>query len=501
MGMFDEFGLDGLGCSSGGAGGCASCGGCSAGGAFDDVFIDEWVPSLCPVCFKSVLARKHMKRGDIHIEKACPEHGYFDTVLWRGAKHYLDFGRNAQHAGRNLEAPQPQAPCPGSCGLCSEHEGDSCIAVIEVTKRCNLSCPICFADAGAQGAADVPLETLRAMITEAVMKPVVPTVQLSGGEPSLHPDIIEVVAYAKYAGVRHLMLNTNGIRLAEDPQFAIALMEAGLDAVYLQFDALDDTVYRALRGCDLLVVKEQAIKHCAEAGLAVVLVPTMVAGVNADKVGELIDFAREHMPTVKGVHFQPASFFGRVEGELCEHGGADRATLSDVIAGIEEHVGPSGAGAILPRKKFDAHCSFSASYLVADDGSLVAHAAQEPCCGADAGQGVPPARTPSASVDGRDVFASETADYLSDHWRAVPADGQGGGRKAVDVKGTEIAQRLLDRTLTLSGMHFQDADTLDLTRTKGCCVHVIDEQCNSVPLCIYYLTSRDGQRWDYAQGA
>ena len=119
----------------------------------------------------------------------------------------------------------------------------------------------------------------------------------------------------------------------------------------------------------------------------------------------------------------------------------------------------------------------------------------------DAGQGVPPARTPSASVDGRDVFASETADYLSDHWRAVPADGQGGGRKAVDVKGTEIAQRLLDRTLTLSGMHFQDADTLDLTRTKGCCVHVIDEQCNSVPLCIYYLTSRDGQRWDYAQGA
>ena len=485
---------------------CASCHGCSSGFALEVEWLDEWVPSLCPVCFQSLLAHKTIKHGDVYIEKACAEHGYFESLVWHGAKHYIDFGKNAEHAPRNLEAPAVDALCPGSCGLCNEHEGDACIAVIEITQRCDLACPVCFASAGQPGTGqtaceDVSFELVCHMIDAAVARPVVPAVQLSGGEPSLHPDILRIVAYAKSAGVTNLMLNTNGLRLAQSAEFASTLKDAGLDVVYLQFDSTDDACIEQLRGRALLAEKKQAIANCAQSGLAVVLVPTLVEGINADQVESLIDFASANMPTVKGVHFQPATFFGRFDVEMNDP--QKRVTLSDVIFQIEDylHVGHDVMKSpILPRKKFDAHCSFSATFLKADDGTLVPVGGQgetEACC-ADAGI---------------DPFAKETVDYLGTHWRAdVLSDvaASSGSSCCVDGFANEstseaaddsLGQHLLDRTLTLSGMHFQDAETFDINRVKGCCVFVIDQQGRSVPLCVYYLTSREGKRWDYAHGA
>ena len=159
-------------------------------------------------------------------------------------------------------------------------------------------------------------------------------VQLSGGEPTVRDDLPEIVALVRAKGFDFVQLNTNGIRIGREPAYLAALADAGLDCVFLQFDGVSDAVYRELRGRDLLAAKRLAIESASAAGIGVVLVPTLVPGVNTDEIGAIVDFAKGEMPTVRAVHFQPVSYFGRCPDTPRDE---DRITLPEVMQALIEH--------------------------------------------------------------------------------------------------------------------------------------------------------------------
>ena len=204
-----------------------------------------------------------------------------------------------------------QNGCPYDCGLCSNHRQKTCTAILEVTHRCDLRCPVCFASSGIEADPDPDLDQITGILETVRDRAECCPIQLSGGEPTLRNDLPQIVALARTLGFDHIQINTNGIRLAQDPDFGRALIDAGATVIYLQFDGLTSSVYSHIRGADLLSLKLKAIERCVELKIGVILVPTLVKNVNDSQIGAIIQFAKKWMPIVKGVHFQPMTFLGR----------------------------------------------------------------------------------------------------------------------------------------------------------------------------------------------
>ncbi|CAE7234058.1 unnamed protein product, partial [Symbiodinium sp. CCMP2456] len=290
--------------------------------------------SLCPECLEVVPAKILRRDRRVYFRKRCPTHGVREDFV-SGDAAWFD-----RHVGNNIgktphrRAVGPRRGCPYDCGLCTEHEQHTCLALLEITSSCNLTCPMCFASS-APGGRHLSLEECRRAIDALVAAEGRPEVlQLSGGEPTIHPALLPIIDYARDQPIDILMINTNGVRLAKDRQLLeeLAARRDRLE-IYLQMDGFRDEVYRRLRGEDLLETKLAAIEACGEAGLNMTLVATLQAGVNfgAGEVGELIDYASAR-PWVTGVSFQPATYSGRhfLPAEL-----EMRVTLPDVIHAAE----------------------------------------------------------------------------------------------------------------------------------------------------------------------
>jgi uncharacterized radical SAM superfamily Fe-S cluster-containing enzyme len=272
-----------------------------------------------------------IRGGAVYLRKRCPAHGWHEALVISDADWYLNSLKyNKPGSVPHRFATAVDKGCPSDCGLCPEHQQHTCLGIIEVTTRCNLSCPTCFADSG--DGFDLTLGQVEAMVDRLIQSEGQPeVVQVSGGEPSLHPQILHILGAIKQRGVRHVMLNTNGLRLAEDSDFVKDL--AGIKPlVYLQFDGLGVESHERLRGRDLRDVKRKALDRLADAGLKTVLVATLVKGINEGEIGEILRFGLEH-PAVLGVSYQPATFTGR-----CMEGRdpMDRITLTDVLHRLEE---------------------------------------------------------------------------------------------------------------------------------------------------------------------
>ncbi len=223
--------------------------------------------------------------------------------------------------------------CPDGCGLCSDHLQETCTAILEVTLRCNLNCPICFSSSIKDADPGPSLSEVSPML-QGLMDTAGPcSLQLSGGEPTLRNDLPQIVALARKIGFEHIQVNTNGIRLALDPDYAQALRDAGVMVFFLQFDGVSDLAHQSIRGARLMDLKLKAIERCQELKVGVILVPTLVKNANDDQIGAIIQFAKRWVPTVKGVHFQPIAFIGRYPYTPRNQ---DRITLSDALTAIEE---------------------------------------------------------------------------------------------------------------------------------------------------------------------
>ena len=260
--------------------------------------------SVCPVCLKRIPAAREEKNGEIILTKTCPEHGSFSSVIWRNKVDFAEWRgeRPSVKENENLN-------CPAGCGLCPEHLRGTCCTLLEITDRCNMDCTFCFADP--DGKKDPDMQTIRRWIDDLTV-PGKTLLQLSGGEPTVREDLPEIVAYAKKAGCKYVQLNSNGLRLAEDEEFVRRLADAGLSFVFMQFDGVEDGVYEKLRRRPMLEIKKKAIDNCGKYGIGVTLVPVIVPRVNVEQIGDIIRFAVEHSPYVRGVHFQPVSYFGRI---------------------------------------------------------------------------------------------------------------------------------------------------------------------------------------------
>jgi uncharacterized radical SAM superfamily Fe-S cluster-containing enzyme len=294
--------------------------------------------SICPECLNVLHATIFAENNKVYMRKACPDHGEFKDLVWGDYSEYkrsMSFYR----VGARLDNPRTSVKqgCPYDCGVCPDHKSQTILAIIDVTNRCNLRCPICFAHAGAAGYLYEPTkEEIRGTLENLLAnKPVVPpAIQFSGGEPTVRDDLPELVQMADEMGFMHVEINSNGIRMAQSPEYCKELKKARTSTIYLQFDGVTPDPYINARGFDLLPIKKRALENLHNAGFkSVVLVPVLIKGVNDDQVGDIIRFAMEHHHTVRAVNFQPVAFTGRISKRDREK---KRITIPDLMRLTEE---------------------------------------------------------------------------------------------------------------------------------------------------------------------
>jgi uncharacterized radical SAM superfamily Fe-S cluster-containing enzyme len=293
--------------------------------------------SLCPECLQVLPATILEEDNKVYIEKTCPEHGKVREIYWSDYEQYQR-AETLRCDGTGLDNPRTETKlgCPYDCGICPEHKSHTGLAIIDITNRCNLRCPVCFANAAAAGYVYEPtkeqiFEMMKNLRNNKPVPP--PALQFSGGEPTIRKDLFELVKKAEELGFHHLEVNTNGIRLAQSVDYCRGLLEAGASTIYLQFDGLTSDVYKFTRGVDLLETKMKAIQNCREAGLSIVLVVTLVKGVNDHQLGDIIRFAIDNFDIVRCVNVQPVSICGRIPADEREK---MRITIPDFMRLVEE---------------------------------------------------------------------------------------------------------------------------------------------------------------------
>lgn len=321
--------------------------------------------ALCPTCLRVVDATNVERDGRVYLRRTCPEHGRAETLVlsdaswWRWSRRFVRPGRKPAHA-----ATETVHGCPYDCGFCPEHEQHACVTVFEITEACNLACPACFA--GEAHANHTSLDDVGAMADGLLRAEggAADVVMLSGGEPTLHPRFLEIADLVGSLPISYVMVNSNGLRIARDPGFARELADRDL-LVYLQFDGFSPATYRALRGRpELGDLKRQALANLADAGVRVVLVATVLTGVNDHEVGELVRFGATH-PAVRAVSLQPQFAAGR----FVAFDPDERATVTDVIDRIHTDCGLFTREDFVPIPCCDPVCT-AAAYAWVRDGEV-----------------------------------------------------------------------------------------------------------------------------------
>ena len=418
--------------------------------------------SVCPVCGRRLAARYEQTGGDVFFRKRCPQHGLFSTIAWRGAPDFEKWLGGAEEISE-----EQLGVCPSACGLCKNHRQSTCCILVELTGRCNLRCGFCFAESPSVRP-EPTLEELKTLFDRFVKDGRL-FLQLSGGEPTVRDDLPRIVRLAVMAGFKYIQLNSNGIRLAEDETFVRALAAAGLSFVFMQFDGTDDEVYQKLRGRPLLDVKKRAIENCAKCGIGVILVPMLVPGVNTEELWDIVKYGVSMSPVVRGVHFQPVSYFGRRAEAPAD---SERFTLPELLRGLEQQSGGAlKMACFTPSRCDNALCGFHGAFMV-ENGAL-----------APAGLGGDVEEHRSCSVS-----AETNREYIGARW--LPPKQEHDcccGAAADDVQSFNgFLEDLRRRSVTITAMDFQDIWNLDLDRLSQCSLHVWNNG-RVVPFCANYL--------------
>jgi len=456
--------------------------------------------SVCPICNLVIPAKIYEKDGKVYITKTCPEHGEATDLYWGDYEEYVRV-QGFENLGVKLENPQTETRkgCPYDCGICPEHKSHTVLALIDVTNRCNLKCPICFASAGQAGYLYEPSkEQIREMMVNLLKnKPVPPpAIQFTGGEPTVRNDLPELIKMAMDMGFVHSQVSSNGIKMAESVEYCRILKKAGLSTVYLQFDGVTPEPYIYARGLDLLDIKIRAISNLKEAGfMGNVLVPVLMKGVNDDQVGDIIRFAIDHKDCIRCVNFQPVSMSGRIEKEERE---SMRITIPDLIQLAEEQT-----GGLIKREDWypiSATVPFCKFLSNTKDEKFVDLSTHQNC-----GMGT------YLYIDGEKV--TPISDYMDIEGLLESiniSNSQMEKGKTVLARVTAISgilrkikfrplynfislliyqsdyhslDRLHHRMILISAMHFMDAYNFDIERVQRCVVHYAVPDGRLIPFC------------------
>jgi uncharacterized radical SAM superfamily Fe-S cluster-containing enzyme len=446
--------------------------------------------SICPVCYRLIDASVYEENGAVWLEKRCPEHGAFNDLVWSDAQLYYQFEARDLGAATRSEDPalDSNEDCPFACGLCPQHASATVLGVIDVTDRCNLSCPTCFAKSEESTAEPDPSPgTIKAIIDTFAANTNASGLQFSGGEPTLRADLPELIAYAR-TKYDHVEVNTNGVKMAASADFCRAMESAGLSVVYLQFDGVTEAPYEKLRGRKLLDVKKKAIENHRHAGPnpAIVLVPTIVKGVNDDQIGAIVQFAIENSDIIRGVNFQPVSFCGRTP-----HEPAERITVSDVIHAVEAQTDilcsedfypPSVMSVLLGTLgKTGVGCHYSCgafSYLVIDKTS----GKVEPLTKYVDMERLVEAYQRSGKITLLSALRSIHPSLLKELFISF-----------VKSRTYDDLSALHFNLLFIGAMHFMDPYNFDCARVRNCVIHYGLPDGRIVPFCAYNNLHRGGK--------
>lgn len=440
--------------------------------------------SICSTCYRRVEGKIVLQDGSVFLLKACPEHGAERVLLADDIAYYRECRE------RYLKPPeQPNhfnTPvrwgCPYDCGLCPSHEQHSCLTLVELTDQCNLTCPICYAASGPHRPGFRSLDHVVRMLDAVVRNEREPdVVQLSGGEPTLHPDFFAILDAAKARPIRHLMVNTNGIRVAKERAFVerLASYQPGFE-LYLQFDSLEREALMTLRGADLRSVREQALAHLDEFNVSTTLVVTLAKGVNDHEIGRILEHAAQHR-CVRGVTFQPIQHAGRAEGY---DPARDRLTVSEVRRRILDQ-----SPIFKPADLMPVPChpdSLGMAYALRMEGGLV------PLTGM---------LDPQVLIDGsRNTIVYEQDANLHQHLFRLLATNHSPESAATTLKDLLCCLPRVavpegfgyDRVFRVIIMQFIDAHAFDLRSIKKTCVHIVHPDAKRIiPFDTYNLFYRD----------
>lgn len=471
--------------------------------------------SLCPECSGPIEAILFEDKGRVYMEKACAAHGRFRDLISPDAKLYLKmenwhFGDNR---GIKNPAVRDATRCPEQCGLCSMHISHTVLANVDLTNRCNLTCPVCFANANVQGYLYEPdIDHVRRML-QALRdeQPVAGrVVQFSGGEPTVHPQFPEICAMAREMGFSHIQAATNGITLA-DLSYARKCKEHGLTTLYLQFDGICDDIYRRTRGASLMDKKLACIENCRQAGIKIVFVPTIVRGVNDHQIGDIVRIAIENIDCVSGISFQPVAFTGRINRNEIE---SKRFTLGDWAHALADQTGifdpmqdffplscvspfsrlaSAMRGEEVPTLTCNPHCSMGTYLFIDEKTKTVVPVTRFVDVGAMMQDMDQIARTARRSI--LQIFSKLKAwRSLQRHFKPQFAPPgltfekflqtlQGMTDKKLGRDGMD--GRYTYRTLLVAGMHFMDLYNYDVERVKRCVIHYAAPNGLIYPFCAY----------------
>lgn len=435
--------------------------------------------SLCPECLRRIPAIRFLRGNDLFMQKICPDHGRFEAILWRGEPSCDGWSWPKTPSYPAEPVTSVRDGCPFDCGLCPEHRQQTCTALLEVTQRCNLRCAFCFADSNSGLYTDPDMKKIKNWFEVLKTYSKWSNVQLSGGEPTMRDDLPEIVELGRSMGFGFIQLNSNGIRLGNDTSYVSRLKKSGLSSVFLQFDGLREDIYTKLRGENCLNIKLQALDNLRSCEIGVVLVPTIVPGVNDSDLGSIVEFALDNLDVVRGVHFQPVSFFGRHPSIPSDQ---DRITIPEIIRGLEAQTrGLLKIEHFKPPCCENPFCSFNGNFVLMPDSTLVPLTRRP-------SPGDPECLTPSAAEG-----ASRARKFVAENW------GNKGNSVCPETSGIPMGnwdilwERTVTHKLCISGMAFQDIWNIDLDRLRDCCIHVISPDGRLIPFCAYNVTSVGGR--------
>lgn len=454
---------------------------------------NQAIKSVCPICLKRILGKKYIKDNKIYLHKECPDHGVFEVLLDTNAEHYTlmekIFNVNRKKAKNFLTTSDKG--CPYDCGLCNKHTQDTCLSIIEVTNKCNLSCKNCFASANDYKSEDPSLEQIKSMYQTVLNCQNNPTcVQISGGEPTLRDDLPDIISLGKKMGIDHIELNTNGIRISKDIDFFKKIIESGINAIYLSFDGISDEIYIKRCGIKLFDIKKKVIDICHQYNIGVVLVPLVSKEYNLENIGKIIQFAKENVPTVRGVHFQPVFSSGRSNINNNNY-----VTIYDLIKEIEyqtnkelkiENFTPS----LMP----NAHCGVTCLCLV-NEKKLIPLTNVSNSLNQIKQQEIDVASRTKKSVINRWKNQSKEGSF------EIPVISSCCNTKAVfnsnSLSWLDFVNLNENNYLTISIMSFQDSMNYEIDRVKNCCIHVVTKDNFMIPFCNYNLSSINNEKCLY----
>lgn len=461
--------------------------------------------SLCPECVRPLDALVYADGGIVWISKTCPEHGEFKEKYWESEEMYERERKRCSKGTRilNPNVPNTGANCPFDCGLCDRHKSHTALANIVVTNRCDLNCWYCFFYAKENDPVYEPtLEQIRAMARNLRAERPVPcnAVQLSGGEPTLRDDIVEILRICKEEGIGHVQLNTHGINLALKPDLARQVRAVGSNTVYMSFDGMT-----AKTNPKNHWEVPYAMENCRKVGMGIILVPTVIGSVNDHELGDILNFAFNNNDIIRGVNFQPVSLVGRMPQKQREK---QRITIPKAIANIEEQTnGVIGKEDFYAVPTVEAVTEFVEGWTNKSKYRLSTHFA----CGmatyaikGDDGKVVPLPRF--VDVEGLMEYITEKSGDLKSgankYWVGLKLMAKMGKfvDKSKQPKGFKMTSMLLPALLThnyrslaklhhnsmfIGLMHFQDLYNYDVERVERCCIHYAMPDGRIIPFCAF----------------